>query len=558
MGLTSAMLVGATGLQSNQYMIDTIGDNIANVNTTAFKGQRSLFETLFYRTLDGGSGPTETSGGTNPQQIGYGSGLASLQRSFTQGTLQPTGFDSDLAVDGEGFFILQTPSADQVYTRDGSFQLDEQHTLVSADGARVQGFAADADGTIIEGTLTDLLIPLGAQREAVATTQATMDGNLDASSVPASAAAVVTSGALTTSGGVPATATTALTALVDDADAPLFATGDVVTLSGWEKGGVQLPDAQFVVGTDVTTVGDLATFIETQAGINTDPATGGTPGVTIVDGALVITSNLGEANAVSLDASALRNTTAGTLPLTFTATPAVGEGTTTSFLVFDSLGNPVEVRVRTALESNSAAGTVWRFYAESVNDTDASPIVGTGTISFDQNGQFVSATGTDLQIDRAGTGAASPMTVSLDFAALTGLSTPDQGSELVMATQNGSAAGELIDFAIDQDGIITGTYSNAQTQVLGQVALAAFANAEGLVAQGDNRFVPGANSGEAMVGAPQTLGLGEVKSGNLELSNVELTREFIGLITASTGFSAAGRVVRTADDMLQELLMLTR
>ena len=558
MGLTSAMLVGATGLHSNQYMIDTIGDNIANVNTTAFKSQRSLFETLFYRTLDGGSAPAENFGGTNPKQVGYGSGLASLQRSFAQGSLNPTGIKSDLAVDGNGFFILQTPSVDQVYTRDGSFNLDQNNTLVSADGSFVQGYAADSDGTIVEGTLSNLAIPLGTQREAVATTEVTMDGNLDAASVEASVAAVLTSGALVTAGGTAATTSTTLTDLVDGSGVPLFATGDEVVIDGWAKGGVDLPVVQFVVGTDATTLGDLAALLETHAGINTDPTTGGTPGVTVADGTLVITSNLGEANALSLDASAIRNSTSGMLPFTFTATSAVGEGTTTSFLVFDSLGNPVEMRLRVALESSSTAGNVWRFYAESVEDTDDSPILGSGTITFDQNGQFVSATGTDLQIHRADTGAVSPTNVTLDFSTLTGLSTPAQGSNLVMALQNGNAAGELIDYAIDQDGIIVGSYSNSQTQVLGQVALATFANNEGLVAQGDNTFVTGANSGEAMTGAPRTLGIGSIESGNLELSNVELTREFLGLITASTGFSAASRVVRTADDLLQELLLLAR
>ena len=558
MGLTSAMLVGATGLHSNQFMIDTIGDNIANVNTTAFKSQRSLFETLFYRTLDGGSPPDESFGGTNPKQIGYGSGLASLQRSYAQGSLQPTGIKSDLAVDGNGFFILETPSSDQVYTRDGSFTLDQANTLVSGDGSFVQGFAADSDGTIIEGTLSDLVIPMGAQREAVATTAATMDGNLDASGVPATTAAVATSGALQIAGGTPAVGGTLLTALVDDADVPLFATGDVVSIDGWAKGGVDLPSAQFVVGTDVSTLDDLASFIETRAGINTDAATGGTPGVTVADGALVITSNLGEANAISMEASHVRNGTSGELPFTFTATPAVGEGTTTSFRVWDSLGNPVNVRMRTALESKDTAGTVWRFYAESADDSDASPILGTGTITFDQNGQFVSAAGTDIRIDRAGTGAVSPLNVALDFSNLTALSTPDQGSIWQLATQDGSPAGELIDYGIDQDGVITGTYSNAAAEVLGQVALATFTNNEGLIAQGDNTFVTGINSGEAMVGSPQSLGMGKIQSGNLELSNVELTREFLGLITASTGFSAASRVVRTADDLLQELLLLAR
>ena len=561
MGLTSAMMVGATGLHSNQFMIDTIGDNIANVNTTAFKSQRSLFETLFYRTLHEGSPPTEDSGGTNPRQIGYGSGLASLQRSHAQGSLQQTGIKSDLAVDGNGFFILQTPSSDQAYTRDGSFSLDQSHTMVSTDGSFVQGFAADTDGTIVEGTLTDLVIPLGAQREAIATTQVTMDGNLDASSVEASTAAVVTSGALVIAGGTTAIESTALTNLVNDAGVPLFAAGDAVTIDGWQKGGVEMPAAEFVVGTDVTTLADLASFIETRAGINTDAATGGTPGVTIEDGSLVVTSNLGEANAISMDASSIRNSTSGELPFTFTATSATsatGEGTTTSFLAFDSLGNPVEVRLRVALESSSTAGNVWRFYAESVDDTDASPILGTGTITFDQDGQYVSATGTELQVHRAGTGAVSPLSATLDFSTATGLATPDQGSTLVMAIDDGSPAGELIDYAIDQDGIIVGTYSNAHTQVLGQVALAAFTNPEGLVAQGDNTFLTGINSGEAMVGVPRSLALGSVRSGNLELSNVELTREFLGLITASTGFSAASRVVRTADDLLQELLLLAR
>ena len=106
--------------------------------------------------------------------------------------------------------------------------------------------------------------------------------------------------------------------------------------------------------------------------------------------------------------------------------------------------------------------------------------------------------------------------------------------------------------------MITGTFSNAQTRVFGQLAVATFANPEGLVALSKNTFVPGANSGEPMVLAPNTLGAGSVESGSLELSNVELAREFIGLVTAATGFSAASRVVRSADDMLQELLMLVR
>ena len=564
MGLTSAMLTGFTGIKSNQYLMDSIGDNVANVNTTAFKTQRTLFETLFYDTIQGGTAPSDTSGGTNPMQVGHGSGLASIQRNFAQGSIQDTGVKSDLAMDGAGFFILQSPDDDRVYTRDGSFRLDETNTLVTANGSLVQGFAADANGDIIPGVLSDLTIPLGTESLAVATTRVEFDGNLDADGTVAGSSGVSTSAPLTTDGGVPATAGTALTALVDENGLPLFSTGDVITISRAQKGGIDLPSTEFVVGTDGTTLGDFASFLETVLAINTDPATGGSPGVTIsggpdpAAGSLVVTSNLGIPNAITLQASNIRNSTTGVLPFTFTNTAATGEGVSTGMIVYDSLGNTVEMRVRVVMESQDNSGTVWRFYAESPDDSDASAVLGTGTITFDQDGQFVSAAGTNVQIDRAGTGASTPLPINLDFSALTGLSRASADPTLVMSAQDGYPAGTLIDYDFDEDGIITGTFSNAQTRVFGQVAVATFANPEGLIGLNENVYVPGANSGEAMVTTANTLSAGKIQSGSLELSNVELSREFIGMVTASTGFSAASRVVRTADDMLQELLLLAR
>lgn len=562
MGLTSAMLTGFTGIKSNQYSIDTIGDNVANVNTTAFKNQRALFETMFYDTLRSGTAPGEETGGTNPAEVGHGSALASIQRNFTQGAIESTGVPSDVAIQGEGFFVLNTATGDQAYTRDGSFSLDSANTLVSSDGSLVQGFAADANGDIVEGVLSDLVIPLGASSAAQATTTAVMDGNLDPASEVAATPAVVTSAALSTAGGT-ASGTTALADLVDEDGVALFANGDVLTLSGAEKGGLELPEATFVVGTDGSTLDDLATFIEQALRINTDSATGGTPGVIVGDGttgpagALVITSNLGEENAISVDGSDIRNATSGVLPFTFTATPATGEGTSTAVPVFDSVGNLHEVRLQVALESKDDTGSVWRFYAESSEDT-AGGVLGTGTISFDQNGQFLEATGTNLAVNIDDTGAVSPLALSLDMSNLTGLAGADGESVLVTASQDGMPAGTLTEYEVGPDGIITGTYSNQATQVLGQLALATFTNPEGLVGLTDNTFGVGENSGAAVILAPQTEGAGRIESGALELSNVDLSREFIGLITASTGFSAAGRVVRTADDLLQELLMLVR
>ena len=565
MSLTSAMLVGFTGINSNSIAVDTVGDNLANLNTTAFKGQRTLFETLLYRTISEGEAPGDSSGGTLPRQVGLGSTVGSIQRNFQQGGLESTGFQSDLAIDGDGFFVLQAGTGEHVYTRDGSFRLDATQTLVSANGAPVQVFASDENGNIVEGTLSNLVIPLGTASEAIPTTEVLMDGRLDSATRVASAGAVVTSQAMTTSAGAPAAASTPLTGLVDASGVPLFADGDVVAVNG-ARGGIAVEESTFTVNATGSTLSDFASFLETMLGINTDPATGGNPGVKVSDGSeftagtLVVRSNFGEVNAVELDGGSITNTTGVvTSPFSFaTVEPATGGGVTTSFNVFDSLGNPVDVRLRMALESKSQTGTTWRFYAESVDDSDLSPVLGTGTVTFDVNGQFVGAAGTDLTIDREGVGSASPSAFTLDFSQLTGLASPDGTLELIMASQDGAPAGILTGYSIEADGIVTGTFSNQQTQVFGQIALAKFPNNEGLVALSENTFIEGPNSGDATVLAPQTEGAGAVRSAALEQSNVEIAREFINLITASTGISSASRVIRVADDLLQELLLIAR
>lgn len=564
MSLTSAMLVGYTGIQTNSVGVDTVGDNLANVNTTAFKAQRALFETLLYRTIHEGEAPSATSGGTNPRQIGSGTGVASLQRNFNQGGLDSTGFPSDLAVEGDGFFIVNGPDNSQVYTRDGSFRLDETQTMVTAGGNPLQVFDADDTGAIQAGTLTNLVIPLGSASPAVATQNVLMNGQLDSNTGLATQGAVVTSQALVTSSGA-ATGGTQLTSLVDAAGVPLFATGDELQINA-SKGGIAIQPTTFVVGTNGSTLDELATYMQDVLGIDTDPTLGDMPGVSISDGtefpagSLVVRSNFGEINAVELDASSIVNITgASASPLTFaTVEDAVGEGVTTSFGVFDSLGNLVEVRLRASLESKSDTGTTWRYFAESENDSDLSPLLGTGTISFDPNGQFVAATGTDIAIDRAGSGAVTPLAFTLDVSTLTGLASANGESELLMASQDGTAAGIMTGYSIDDLGIVTAAFSNQQTQVLAQIPLATFRNNGGLVALNENNFVEGANSGPVTVVTAQSGVAGAIRAGALEQANVEIAREFVNLIQSSTGISSASRVVRVADQLLQELLLLAR
>ncbi|HZN67984.1 MAG TPA: flagellar hook-basal body complex protein, partial [Tepidisphaeraceae bacterium] len=159
-------------------------------------------------------------------------------------------------------------------------------------------------------------------------------------------------------------------------------------------------------------------------------------------------------------------------------------------------------------------------------------------------------------IDRNNTGATTPLAINLDFSTMTALTSRD--SELLMTVQDGSAIGTLNSFNVGDDGTITGSFSNGLTRTLGRVAMATFSNAAGLVDKGGNQFVAGSNSGVPIITSPLTLGAGSIRSGALELSNVDLSEEFINLIISSTGFSAASRVISTSDQLLTELLNSSR
>lgn len=176
----TALFTGVTGLKAQQDKLDVVANNIANVNTTGYRSARVLFQDLFSQTLRGGSAPIGGFGGSNPQQVGLGVQLASIDVDFGQGSLQTTGVSTDLAIQGNGFFVLNNGQGN-IYTRDGSFLLNANGDLIDpATGLRVQGFLADANGAITDsGTPTDISIPLGGSGIVQTTTAATLIGNLN-------------------------------------------------------------------------------------------------------------------------------------------------------------------------------------------------------------------------------------------------------------------------------------------------------------------------------------------------------------------------------------------
>lgn len=569
MALTSALFTGLSGLDVNTTEMNVVGNNIANANTTSFKSSRVLFTPQFYVTDQAGTPPSDNNGGSNPSQHGLGASVAEIEQDWTPGAIQSTGVSTDMAIDGSGFFVIKD-AGNTEYTRDGAFTLNSSNQLVTSTGAYVQGYSASVDGTIIPGQLSNISIPLGASSVSTPTTKVTMNGNLNASGAVAAGASILTSGDVTLVGGTGAPASTDLLTNVASATnnaTPLFATGDTLTLTG-TKGGSTLPSQTFTV-TATSTVQDLLTFYNQSLGLDTNVSNPNvpTPGASIENdpanansAKFVITGNEGTASALEISGSQFVNQNGvpplnfsdGTDPTTGIKSAPSGESVATSFTAYDSLGNPVAVNVTAVLENTSSAGNTWRFFATSPDNTVGGTVLGDGTLTFDSQGDLKGSTGTTLNISRAGTGATSPMSISMNFSSMTELS--GQDSSLVMSNQDGMPPGTLSSFSIGVDGTITGAYSNGMTRALGQVALASFANPNGLNNLGGNNYAQGANSGTAVVSAPQQLGTGAIRSGALELSNVDLSKEFTNLIIASTGFSASSRVITTSDQLIEELL----
>jgi len=184
-----SLLSGLSGIQSNQVSLDVIGNNVANINTPSFKSGRASFGDTLSMTLRSGTSPSSLQGGLNPLQVGRGSTVGTVNNVFTQGSLETTNNPTDLAIAGEGFFVLRH-GENQFFTRDGSFDVDADGTLVDpSTGFAVQGRMATGAGEILSSTaITDVRVPIESLFPARATGEVGFSGNLDAGAVIADAA----------------------------------------------------------------------------------------------------------------------------------------------------------------------------------------------------------------------------------------------------------------------------------------------------------------------------------------------------------------------------------
>ncbi|QDU55313.1 flagellar hook-basal body complex protein [Aeoliella mucimassa] len=343
-----------------------------------------------------------------------------------------------------------------------------------------------------------------------------------------------------------------------------------------EKDGVTISSKSMEI-TATSTVSDLMSFMSDTMGLastssdNTTPFDNPQAGVTLENGRLTVTSNYGEENAVSVPLTAFKvvptgSNTSESVTLNFGTTQvADGPGTSTEFVVYDSLGLPLNVRVTTVLEDKAGNSTTYRWYATSSSNEPTngqSTVIGDGLLVFDSKGDLDENTDARISIFRTDTASESPLEIALDFSSVKSLGEVDALGEnistLNVSSQDGFPPGVLTDFVISEDGLIQGQFSNGTQRTIGQLLMARFTNNAGLQQVGDSLFQIGVNSGEPVVGRPGEDGIGTLTAGAVELSNTDIGQNLIELILASTQYRGGARVISASQELLDELLALRR
>lgn len=570
MGLTTALNTSLNGLVLNETAIEVIGNNIANAATNGFKSSAVQFTTQLSRTLTVGSSPQGLNGGTNPRQVGLGSTTAAIRRDFSQGAITTSTSPSDLAIEGEGFFVLSGADG-QVYSRNGNFTLNNQSQLINADGLRVRGYGIDDQFNIVNTQLVNIDIPLGKLNVAQETRNVTIEGAIraDEAAVVATESEVVQSDQLFDGTGAAITTATLLSDVrTSVGGAAEFTVGESVTLTP-RKGGADYDPTTFDIAAG-STVGDFAQFISQSFGLEPSASVAGDPfgpaGVNITaDGRFEIVGNAGTSQAVEITPSRLRQSQGGAGLSSVTAVDlgfaqvreGIGESTLATFPVFDSLGEQVIVKMHAVLEAKSSTATTYRYYFESSQDSDLNTHLTTGTFTLDEFGEITGDATASVSIDRDQT-AAKTMSLDIDFSRISGLTELGSSGTLSLLSQDGAPAGSLTSFNINDSGIVSGVFTNGVIRPLGQVVLARFANPLGLVEGGGGTLFEGVSSGSGQITIPTQGGTGSIRSGAIELSNTDVGRSLVDLIVSSTNYRGNARVISSVQQLVDELLVLGR
>ena len=561
---------GVAGLKTHQIRMDVIGNNIANVNTTAYKSSSMTFSELMSQTTQKASGANATTGvgGTNAKQIGLGVKAGAINTAITtQGSAQSTGNPFDIMITGDNFFVVNNGS-ENFFTRDGSFYVDGAGNLaMTSTGYNVMGWGVDeTTGNIKQDTVTALRIMSAANMTypPEATTKANISGILDENDKDVTSAngktvnlnffdargySYTAKFTFKQSGGDKTNEySMELSKLLDS-------TGAEIDISKLKFGN----RSQQKMETKVTLNTDAYKWdgkvLKTKDG-TTDVAN--LADIFKADGSLITPADdaAAQKQQKALDAIAkaygYEGSTDEFLNLYITSTADKDKQPT----IQDLLGNMMAGKTTDVLPADGSAITMEGRYFEGTTvvfnkDTGKLESVGGSTTNLNVNAAF-SALGGNFS------------DVTIDLSECTNYD--KKGTSTIGATSGdldglgtGRRLGDMIGVSIQKDGMIYASYDNGMTKLLGQIATAAFANASGLEKEGDNLYSATLNSGEFDgIGVDITAGGGYMSTGQLEMSNVDLSSEFTEMITTQRGFQANSRIITVSDTLLEELTNLKR
>ncbi len=562
MGMLTSLFTGVSGLSTNGQALSVVGDNIANSNTIGFKGSRTVFADVLSSSLGGGAA----------FQVGRGTFISNVQAIFNQGSLESSSNPLDMAIEGDGFFILTDISGAQYYTRAGQFNLDSSGNIVNPDGLRLQGklLTGTQAGQVSTINIASLNSPpkqtanveVSANLNSATTSKDPLSGTADSFTIDASNRTLVVD-----IGGTDYTVSIA-TGTYDGSGLATAVQGAL------NAEPIPLADRNFTVGYTAGTDGRPPKFVISKAAGAFTPELADTN--TTIEQILGFRSVRPSAAAASFTAD---YAAVGFDPLNAANTSDF----TTSITVYDSLGygHLVTVYFRKTAESvdldgagaETTTGNRWHWYAitQSADSTQGQiQVGGQGYLEFDTNGKLVRdiqqyGQTTGQAFDFAG-GVTQGQAISFDFG--TGTSAGGSGqdkttqygsaSSVIFQQQDGYSSGSLKSLIIDNTGTMVGSFTNGQTLKIAEIYLARFIASTQLSKQGRNLYTESAASGSPIIGSPNTSGRGRVMAGSLETSNVDLAEEFVKMIAYQRGFQANTRVITTTDDLLNELMAIKR
>lgn len=546
-----SMYSAVSGLKTHQTKMDVIGNNIANVNTVAFKSSSVVFQDVLYQMTSNASGANAATGtgGVNAKQIGLGVTTGATNLSITtSGAAETTGraFDIRLSDQSTTNFFVVNNGSENLFTRAGSFYVDGAGNLcMTSTGYTVMGWQVDpTTGNIKKDTVSALRVMQTSNLTSApeATTQANVSGIIDKNDKDVlSDNGLVKTLTFFDNLGYSYTARFAMKSTGTDGkytvELEKILNSDGTTFYDPETSKVVLSDIFGAKTTNAT----LGTYSQVQSGYYYDSAsqkfyvgsdTNGTEitwkGTVFEDQAAGKTYSLkqvygisnGMVEKIKNGAKATVDTTTGKLTIT---------GDVTDY----------------AIDFSTKDGTF------------------TGVGARKSNNKTNSVT---LNMSKLGNNPTQFDDITIDFS---GLKDADNGgkSTAVMSTGSiddgvtgkGKKLGAMIGISIDNNGLITGTYDNGNTETLGQIAVAQFANASGLEKVGENCYRTTLNSGEFDgIGVEISADGSSMTSGELEMSNVDLSTEFTQMIITQRGFQANSRIITTSDTLLEELVNLKR